>query len=62
MLEYNLKYDSVHGKRDDVKVADGYLYIGQEKAKKFAQRDLAKLDFASVGAEVVLECTGAFFF
>jgi len=60
MLEYNLKYDSVHGKRDDVKVADGYLYIGQEKAKKFAQRDLAKLDFASVGAEVVLECTGAF--
>jgi len=60
MLEYNLKYDSVHGRRKDVKVADGYLYIGNEKAKKFAERDLSKIDFSSVGAEIVLECTGAF--
>jgi len=60
MLEYNLKYDSVHGVRSDVKVADGYLHIGSEKAKKFATRDLSELDFASSGAEVVLECTGAF--
>jgi len=60
MLEYNLKYDSVHGVRNDVKVADGYLYIGNEKAKKFATRDLSELDFAGAGAEVVLECTGAF--
>jgi len=60
MLEYNLKYDSVHGTRKDVKVEGGYLYIGNEKAKKFAERDLSKIDFASTGAEVVLECTGAF--
>ena len=60
MLEYNLKYDSVHGVRNDVKVADGYLHIGNEKAKKFATRDLSELDFAGAGAEVVLECTGAF--
>ena len=60
MLQYNLKYDSVHGRRSDVSVADGYLNIGTTKAKIFAERDLSKIDFASCGAELVLECTGAF--
>jgi len=60
MLQYNVKYDSVHGVRNDVSVADGYLNIGDTKAKIFAERDLAKIDFASCGAELVLECTGAF--
>jgi len=60
MLEYNVKYDSVHGRRNDVTVENGYLNIGETKAKIFAERDLSKIDFASVGVEVVLECTGAF--
>jgi len=60
MLEYNLKYDSVHGRRADITVADGYVNIGKTKAKIFAERELAKIDFASCGAEIVLECTGAF--
>jgi len=60
MLEYNLKYDSVHGRRNDVSVADGFLNIGTTKAQIFAERDLSKIDFASAGVEVVLECTGAF--
>ncbi len=60
MLEYNVKYDSVHGRRNDVSVHDGYLHIGDTKAKIFAQRELSKIDFASTGAELVLECTGAF--
>ena len=60
MLEYNVKYDSVHGRRNDVSVSNGYLNIGKTKAKIFAERDLTKIDFASVGVEVVLECTGAF--
>lgn len=60
MLEYNVKYDSVHGRRTDVSVSDGYLNIGETKAKIFAERDLSKIDFSSVGVEVVLECTGAF--
>jgi len=60
MLEYNLKYDSVHGRRNDVTVSNGYLNIGKTKAKIFAERDLSKIDFASTGVEVVLECTGAF--
>ena len=60
MLEYNVKYDSVHGKRNDVSVSNGFLNIGTTKAKIFAERNLSKIDFASVGVEVVLECTGAF--
>jgi len=60
MLQYNLRYDSVHGSRKDIEVKDGYIYVGNEKAKLFSQRDVSKIEFASCGAEVVLECTGAF--
>ena len=60
MIEYNVKYDSVHGTRKDTKVEDGYLCIGNDRAKILAERDPAKLEFAKYGAEVVLECTGAF--
>ena len=60
ILEYILKYDSVHGRRSDVSVANGFLNIGSTKAQIFSERDLSKIDFASAGAEVVLECTGAF--
>lgn len=60
MIEYNLKYDSVHGPRKDVSVKDGFISIGKDKAKLLSERDPAKLDFAAYGADVVLECTGAF--
>ena len=60
MIEYNVKYDSVHGTRKDTKVEDGYLCIGKDRAKILAERDPAKLNFADFGAEIVLECTGAF--
>jgi glyceraldehyde 3-phosphate dehydrogenase len=60
MIEYVLKYDSVHGNFKDVAVKDGYVNIGKSKAKLLSERDPAKLDFAALGAEIVLECTGAF--
>jgi glyceraldehyde 3-phosphate dehydrogenase len=60
MIQYGLRYDSVHGNRRDIEVKDGFIYIGNDKAKLFSERDPAKLDFASLGVEVVLECTGAF--
>lgn len=60
MIEYNIKYDSVHGKRIDAKVSDGYLHIGKDKAKIVSEREPEKLDFASMGVDVVLECTGVF--
>jgi len=61
MLEYLVKYDTVHGTFDgDVKVTDGYLNMGSIKAKLFSTRDAKELNFSDFGAEVVLECTGAF--
>ena len=60
MIQYNLRYDTVHGNRQDIKVEDGYVFIGNDKAKLFSQREPSKLDFASLGVDVVLECTGAF--
>jgi len=60
MIQYNLKYDTVHGNRQDIKVENGYVYIGTDKAKLSAERDPSKLDFAALGVDVVLECTGAF--
>jgi glyceraldehyde 3-phosphate dehydrogenase len=60
IIEYGLKYDSVHGKRMDVYVQDGFVNIGNTKAKLFSERDPAKIGFAEAGAELVLECTGAF--
>ncbi|MEA3290262.1 MAG: type I glyceraldehyde-3-phosphate dehydrogenase [Campylobacterota bacterium] len=60
MIQYGLKYDTVHGNRQDIEVKDGFICIGNAKAKLLSERDPAKLDFAGLGAEVVLECTGAF--
>jgi glyceraldehyde 3-phosphate dehydrogenase len=60
MIAYGLKYDSVHGTRDDVKVSGGYVEIGSTKAKLLSSRDVSALNFAAYGAEIVLECTGAF--
>jgi len=59
-IQYMMRYDSVQGHRDDVTVADGYLMIGNEKAKILSERDPAKINFVEYGAELVLECTGAF--
>jgi glyceraldehyde 3-phosphate dehydrogenase len=60
MIQYNLRYDSVHGVDESIQVKDGYVYIGDDKAQLFSQRDPALVDFGSCGADVVLECTGAF--
>jgi len=60
MIQYNLRYDTVHGNRHDIEVRDGFITIGNDKAQLFSERDPAKLDFSALGVEVVLECTGAF--
>jgi len=62
MTEYLLKYDSVHGVFDEeVKLIDANtIKIGNQTVKLLSDRDPAKLDFSGCGAEVVLECTGAF--
>jgi len=60
MLEYLLKYDSVH-EGISAKVIDAdTIEINGQNVKMFSQRDPKNIDFGSTGAEVVIECTGAF--
>ncbi|HHH37293.1 MAG TPA: type I glyceraldehyde-3-phosphate dehydrogenase, partial [Epsilonproteobacteria bacterium] len=63
MTKYLMKYDSVHGTFDDVVeiLEDDYMQIGKSKVKFLNDRDPKNLDFAKYGAEVLLECTGAFY-
>ncbi len=60
MLEYLFKYDSVHAGVDAKVVDDETILINGKKVRLFSTRDLNELDFGAAGAEIVLECTGAF--
>ncbi len=60
MLEYLLKYDTVHRGIDAKVIDDESIEIGGKIVKMFSERDINKLDFGSTGAEVVAECTGVF--
>lgn len=60
MLEYLLKYDSVHGTFEDVELTgENSFRIGKNSVRIFSDRDPANLDFGGCGADLVLECTGA---
>ncbi len=62
MLMYLLKNDSVHGTfaSDIVDVDAEHISIDGQSIKIFSDRDPKKLKFADCGADMVLECTGAF--
>ncbi len=60
-LAHLLKYDSILGNLKQTISADAdSITVDGKKIKVFAERDPAKLDWASVGAEVVVESTGFF--
>lgn len=60
MLEYLLKFDSVH-RGVDAKVIDANtISIAGKNVRMFSERDAQKVDFGSAGAQVVIECTGVF--
>src|ERR1700754_3060927 len=60
-LAHLLKYDSILGNlHHDITAGDDFISIDGKKIKVFAERDPAKLDWASVGAEIVVESTGFF--
>src|ERR1700753_2180755 len=60
-LAHLLKYDSILGNlHHDITAGDDFIAIDGKKIKVFAERDPAKLDWASVGAEIVVESTGFF--
>lgn len=59
-LAHLLKYDSIHGKFEDVKAVDGGIQIGETFISTSAERDPSKLPWADKNVDVVLECTGFF--
>ena len=60
-LAHLLKYDSVHGRFPGTVEADeDGIIVNGKKIKIFAEREPAKLPWAELGVEVVLESTGRF--
>ena len=56
-----LQYDTAHGRFPfDVAVDGGDLIVKGDRIKVFAERDPAKLPWAALNVDVVLECTGLF--
>src|SRR5580693_6915354 len=60
-LAHLLKYDSILGNLPN-KITHGadFIAVDDKQIKVFAERDPAKLDWASVGAQIVIESTGFF--
>lgn len=62
VTRYLLQYDTVHGefnKKVEV-IDDDYIAVDGKKIRVYSTRDANELDYAGLGAQVVLECTGAF--
>jgi glyceraldehyde 3-phosphate dehydrogenase len=55
------RHDTVHGPfRGEVKVDGDALMVNGDRIKVLSERDPAKLPWASLGVDTVLECTGLF--
>jgi glyceraldehyde 3-phosphate dehydrogenase len=60
-LAHLLKHDSILGNlKNDIQSGDDFISVDGKKIKVTAERDPAKLDWASVGAQIVVESTGFF--
>ena len=60
-LAHLLKYDSILGNlKNEITHGADFIAVDGKQFKVFAERDPAKLDWASVGAEIVVESTGLF--
>ncbi len=60
-LAHLLKYDSILGNlKNDISAGEDFITVDGKKIKVWAERDPAKLDWASVGAQIVIESTGHF--
>jgi len=60
-LAHLLKYDSILGNlANEIKSGEDFISVDGKKIKVYAEKDPAKLDWASVGAQVVVESTGRF--
>ena len=55
------KYDSVHGRfKGSVEAKDGKLWVEGKPISVFEEKDPANINWASVGAEYIVESTGVF--
>ncbi len=60
-IAYLLKYDSVYGRYGKpVTGEEGALVVAGRRYPMTSERDPARLPWARLGADIVLECTGAF--
>jgi glyceraldehyde 3-phosphate dehydrogenase len=60
-LAHLLKYDSILGNlKNEISATEDSIVVDGKAIRVFAERDPSKLDWASVGAEIVVESTGFF--
>lgn len=60
-LAHLLKYDSILGNlKNEITAGEDFITVDGKKIKVFAEKDPANLDWASTGAQVVVESTGFF--
>jgi len=60
-MVYMFKYDSTHGKfKGEVKEDGKFLYVNGNKITVFNERDPTAINWASAGAEYIVESTGVF--
>ncbi len=60
-LAHLLKYDSILGNlKNDISATADSISVDGKSIRVFAEKDPSKLDWASVGAQVVIESTGKF--
>ncbi len=60
-LAHLLKYDSILGNlKNEISAGDDFISVDGKKIKVWAERDPAKLPWADVGAQIVVESTGHF--
>jgi len=60
-LAHLLKYDSVLGNLEaDIKATENSIVVDGDEFRVFSERDPGKIDWASVGAEIIVESTGLF--
>lgn len=55
------KYDSVHGRyKGTIEAKDGKLWVEGKAISVFQEKDPANINWASVGADYIVESTGVF--
>jgi len=60
-LAHLLKYDSILGNlKNEITAGEDFISVDGKKIKVWAERDPAKLPWAEVGAQIVIESTGHF--